>query len=186
MPILRRMGETGHWRDIDRERKGCAQQAGVDRDLSVSRCLGRGSNLVTGRVAVRLTLARLARSGSARNQPWLPTSPGETSVVRASDEWLQTGDLGRLDEDGYLYVVGRIKNIIICGGFNITPEEVEAALEKDRRVGEAVVVSWPDDKLGEVPVAVVETAASADDILSAVSAHLAAYKRPRRLFQVDR
>lgn len=111
---------------------------------------------------------------------------GEGDVPAGDDEWLRTGDLGRLDEDGYLYITGRIKNIIICGGFNITPEEVEAALEQDDRVAEAVVVSWPDERLGEIPVAVVESNAGEDELLSAAAARLAAYKRPRKLLQVEK
>jgi long-chain acyl-CoA synthetase len=101
-------------------------------------------------------------------------------------EWLRTGDLGRLDDDGYLSITGRLKNIIICGGFNIAPEEVEAALENDARVVEAVVVSWPDERLGEIPVAVVESEAGEAEILAAVAGRLTAYKRPRRLLRVDR
>jgi acyl-CoA synthetase (AMP-forming)/AMP-acid ligase II len=101
-----------------------------------------------------------------------------------SGDWLRTGDLGRLDEEGYLYITGRLKNIIICGGFNITPEEVEAALEDDDRVVEAIVVSWPDERLGEIPVAVVESSAEPADILATVAPRLTAYKRPRRLFRV--
>lgn len=103
----------------------------------------------------------------------------------AGDDWLRTGDLGRLDDDGYLYLTGRLKNIIICGGFNILPEEVEAALEQDERITEAVVVPWPDDRLGEIPVAVVEGTGTTDDLLAAAAQRLASYKRPRRLLRVD-
>jgi long-chain acyl-CoA synthetase len=107
----------------------------------------------------------------------------ESEDAQAAD-WLRTGDLGRLDDDGYLYITGRLKNTIICGGFNITPEEVEAALEEDDRVVAAVVVSWPDERLGEIPVALVESEADAGAILAAVASRLTAYKRPRELFRV--
>jgi long-chain acyl-CoA synthetase len=110
---------------------------------------------------------------------------GGGDVPTTTGDWLRTGDLGRLDDDGYLYLTGRLKNIIICGGFNIAPEEVEAALENDERVVEAVVVSWPDERLGEIPVAVVESAAEPADVLAAVGPRLTAYKRPRRLFRVS-
>jgi long-chain acyl-CoA synthetase len=104
-----------------------------------------------------------------------------------ADGWLHTGDLGHLDDDGYLYVTGRRKNVIICGGFNVIPEELEAALSNDDQVREAVVVAVPDDRLGEIPVAVVEaeTDGTADAILERVTPKLASYKRPRRVFVVD-
>jgi acyl-CoA synthetase (AMP-forming)/AMP-acid ligase II len=102
-----------------------------------------------------------------------------------SEGWLRTGDIGHLDGDGYLYLTGRAKNLIICGGFNIVPEEVEAALMADPTVRDAVVVGVPDDRLGEVPVAVVEARGETGDILALVGARLAPFKRPRRLVVVD-
>lgn len=98
--------------------------------------------------------------------------------------WLRTGDLGHLDADGYLYITGRLKNTIICGGFNVIPEEIEAALMEDPRVRDASVVGLPDDKLGEIPVAVVEADGPPEDVLAAVSPRLAPYKRPRHVFVV--
>jgi acyl-CoA synthetase (AMP-forming)/AMP-acid ligase II len=108
----------------------------------------------------------------------------ESTPLRA-DGWLRTGDRGHLDPEGYLYITGRIKNIIICGGFNIVPEEVEAALEDDPRVVEAVVIARPDERLGEVPVAVVESTATSEELLESARARLVAYKRPRALFTVS-
>lgn len=99
--------------------------------------------------------------------------------------WLRTGDQGKTDADGYLYITGRIKNIVICGGFNIVPEEVEAALAADDRVRDAVVLGLPDARLGEIPVALVEADGNPEDLLSRVSRRLAPYKRPRRIFVVE-
>ena len=109
----------------------------------------------------------------------------ETAPPLTSDGWLRTGDLGHLDADGYLFVTGRLKNIIICGGFNIVPEEVEARLVEDPDVRAAAVVPIPDERLGEIPVAVVESDAEPSEILARAVERLAAYKRPRLLFAVD-
>jgi long-chain acyl-CoA synthetase len=102
-----------------------------------------------------------------------------------SDGWLHTGDLGHLDDEGFLYVTGRRKNVIICGGFNVIPEELEAALSIDGAVRDAVVVAIPDARLGEIPVALVEGDGTAEAILERVESRLAPYKRPRHLFVVD-
>jgi long-chain acyl-CoA synthetase len=115
---------------------------------------------------------------------YLGTEPGASPLD--ADGWLRTGDLGHLDADGYLYITGRLRNTIICGGFNVIPEEVEAALESDPRVREAVVVPVPDDRLGEVPVALVESDASGPEVLAEVATRLAPYKRPRLVFVVAR
>lgn len=112
-------------------------------------------------------------------------SAGDTSSPVDREGWLHTGDLGHLDAEGYLYVTGRLKNVIICGGFNIVPEEIEARLVEDPAVTAAAVVPLPDDRLGEIPVAVVESAADAGDILARVAGRLAPYKRPRLVFPVD-
>jgi fatty-acyl-CoA synthase len=67
--------------------------------------------------------------------------------------WLSTGDLARRDESGYLYLVGRSKDMLISGGVNVYPSEIEAVLERHPAVLEAAVVGKPDPKWGEVPVA---------------------------------
>jgi len=133
-----------------------------------------------------------------------PASPGEPGEVRvrtnsastgyigdASGEapvddegWLRTGDVGHVDEEGYLYITGRLKNVIICGGFNVVPEELEAALLTDPAVREAAVLGVRDERLGEVPVAVVVADATGDEILARVAPIVAPYKRPRRVVVV--
>jgi long-chain acyl-CoA synthetase len=102
-----------------------------------------------------------------------------------AEGWLRTGDIGHLDDEGYLYVTGRLRNIIICGGFNVIPEEVEAALIDGTHVHDAAVISRPDVRLGEIPVAVVEPAADLDAVRARALERLAPYKRPRHVFSVD-
>ena len=81
--------------------------------------------------------------------------PEATAAAFVGDGWFRSGDLGYLDEEGYLFIVDRKKDIIIRGGENIACAEVEAALYACPAVGEACVFGAPDDRLGEVPVAVV-------------------------------
>jgi acyl-CoA synthetase (AMP-forming)/AMP-acid ligase II len=108
-------------------------------------------------------------------------------AVPVDDEgWFATGDVGRID-DGILYITGRAIEKIIVGGFNVYPAEVEDALRRSPLVRDAVVVSMPDERLGEVPVAGVVWAGVADDavLLDEVREGLAAYKVPRALFPLD-
>lgn len=101
--------------------------------------------------------------------------------------WFATGDLGYLDEDGYLYLVGRSKELILCGGFNVYPAEIEQALLSHDSVLEAAAFGIPDERLGEVPVAAVEarTGTSTDDLISHARTRLAHYKAPREIRIVD-
>ncbi|WP_256333652.1 class I adenylate-forming enzyme family protein [Streptomyces sp. cf386] len=81
--------------------------------------------------------------------------PEQTAKVLV-DGWLHTGDVGRLDTDGYLTLVGRSKDMIIHGGENIYPKEIEDVLVGDPSVLEAAVIGVPDEKWGEVVVAYVQ------------------------------
>ena len=109
----------------------------------------------------------------------------DTSSPLDQDGWLRTGDIGKLDADGYLYITGRLKNIIICGGFNVVPEEVEAALAADPAVREALVLGVPDERLGELPVALVVGSVQPEEVLNRVRPRLAPYKRPRQVFVLE-
>ena len=104
--------------------------------------------------------------------------------------WIRTTDLARLDEDGFLWILGRADQAIIRGGFKVRPEEVRAALERDSRVRAAAVVGREDPRLGAVPVAAVEirtpsSPVTASDLLEAASHLLARYELPAEIRIVD-
>jgi len=111
--------------------------------------------------------------------------PEDNARLFTPDGYALTGDLGRLDEDGYLTIVGRQKDIIIRGGENIACQEVEDALYAIPGVRECAVFGMPDTRLGEVPVAVVhlEAGSSLDGaaIGRALAGRLAAFKQPSRI-----
>ncbi|BAH51221.1 AMP-binding protein [Rhodococcus opacus] len=109
--------------------------------------------------------------------------PDATAETIEPDGWLHTGDIGRWDEDGYLHLLDRRHDVIISGGFNVYPREVEDALLTHPAVVEAAVVGLPDEKWGERVAAAVVTrsAAAPDEILEFCSDRLAGFKRPRSL-----
>lgn len=102
--------------------------------------------------------------------------------------WLRTRDIGRFDADGCLYLVDRLSEMIVTGGYNVYPKEVEDALAAHPAVREAAVVGLPDEKWGEVVTAFVvlrQPGAAPEDILTFVRAGLAAYKVPKALHFID-
>jgi acyl-CoA synthetase (AMP-forming)/AMP-acid ligase II len=113
----------------------------------------------------------------------------EATAAALRDGWFHTGDLGALDADGYLSIVGRLKDVIRTGGESVAPAEVEAALAGAPGVRELAVVGIPDPHWGEVVCAVVVPEAGATPTLDALRAHcagrLAGFKQPRRLEQID-
>jgi fatty-acyl-CoA synthase len=113
----------------------------------------------------------------------------QATTAAMHDGWLRTGDLGFLDADGYLHVIGRIKELIIVGVSNVAPADLEAVLAESPDIAAAAVVGRPDDRLGEVPVAfIVRTAGrhlSAEQVLALFDGRVAAYKRPRDVVFLD-
>lgn len=105
------------------------------------------------------------------------------------DGWFRTGDVGRFDDEGYLYVVDRKKDIIVSGGENVASLEVEDVLSEHPAIGGVAVVGVPDDRWGERVVAVAVARAGheliADEALDWARGRLAGYKRPKQLFVVD-
>ncbi len=115
--------------------------------------------------------------------------PEATASAFTRDGWFRTGDLGRLDEDGYLFIVDRKKDIIIRGGENIAAAEVEAAIYSHPAVAEASVFGLPDERLGEIVGAVVYPKGGepleGEAIMQFVARDLAAFKVPARVWVVD-
>lgn len=108
--------------------------------------------------------------------------PDETAAV-LRDGWLYTGDIARMDSDGYFYIVDRKKEMLISGGLNVYPREVEEVLFAHPAVQEAAVIGVPDAHRGEVPKAFVVlrpgAQATAEDLMDHCRTHLAPYKVPR-------
>jgi long-chain acyl-CoA synthetase len=106
----------------------------------------------------------------------------EATAAALSDGWFRTGDVGRLDDDGFLYVVDRLKDVVIRGGENVYAAEVEAALYEHPDVAEAAIVGVPDERYGEAVAAVVRLRPGAttdvDGLRAHVAGRLAAFKVP--------
>jgi fatty-acyl-CoA synthase len=152
------------------------------------------------------TMGSQVRVGDASGADVAPGEPGEIlargqsvmleyfqnpQATRAAlkDGWLRTGDVGVIDEEGYLHVMDRIKEIIIVGVSNVYPADLEAILEESPDIAAAAVVGAPDEELGEVPVAFVVPAAgrsvTPEQVLGLFEGRLAAYKQPRRVTVLD-
>ncbi len=114
-------------------------------------------------------------------------NPEATAAAITPDGWFRTGDLGYLDEEEYLFIVDRKKDIIIRGGENITCIEVEEAIYAHPDVAEASVFGVPDEKFGELPVAVYQVeegrSLSEADLKDFLKAHIASFKVPVRLWE---
>lgn len=105
------------------------------------------------------------------------------------DGWLRTRDVGRFDEDGYLYLVDRTSDMIVTGGYNVYPREVEDALAAHPAVREVVVVGLPDDKWGEAVAAFValrkDASAEEAELIAFARDRVASYKVPKQVRFID-
>jgi fatty-acyl-CoA synthase/long-chain acyl-CoA synthetase len=116
--------------------------------------------------------------------------PQATATAIDPDGWVHTGDLGRMDAEGYVSITGRLKDMIIRNGENISPAEIEAVLVSHPDVAEAAVVGVPHPDLGEEVVAVVRLAADprpglTDELVAACRASLSPHKIPSRWYRTD-
>jgi acyl-CoA synthetase (AMP-forming)/AMP-acid ligase II len=125
-----------------------------------------------------------------------PLGPGEDGLLEVkpgqlgpSAAWMRTTDMARIDEDGFLWILGRADQAIIRGGFKVMPDDVGAALEGHPAVRGAAVVGRPDDRLGETPVAMVElrdaVSVDAAELVEFLRARLARYEIPADIAIVD-
>lgn len=130
---------------------------------------------------------RIVTQDDGRELP--PGVQGLIEVRTRGGEWVRTTDLGRLDEDGFLFVDGRTDDVIIRGGFKIAPSDVVAALRSHPAVRDAGVVGVPDARLGAVPVGAVELVDGAqvesEELLEFLGQRLTRYQMPVRLAVVD-
>ncbi len=116
-------------------------------------------------------------------------NPAATAETLDDEGWLHTGDIGHVDQDGHVFVVDRLKELIKYKGFQVPPAELEALLLAHPAVADAAVVGLPDDEAGEIPAAFVVlrpgVAATAEEIQQFVGEQVASYKQIRRLTFID-
>jgi len=112
-------------------------------------------------------------------------NPAATAQSLDSDGWFHTGDLARCDADGFYYIVGRLKDMIISGGVNVYPAEIERELLHHPAIADAAVAGVPDAKWGEIPVAIVVLKEgqklTAEELLQFLQQRLARFKLPREI-----
>ena len=109
----------------------------------------------------------------------------EATAKSLRDGWFHTGDMARMDEDGYFYIAGRFKDMIISGGENVYAAEVEAVFREHRCVQDAALIGQPDEKWGEVGLMIVACKPNqryvAEELLKFCPGRLAKYKIPKRV-----
>jgi len=116
--------------------------------------------------------------------------PEGTNAVLKND-WLFTGDLATVDEDGFIYIVGRAKNIIKSGGYRVSPTEIEKEILSLEKCKECVVFGMPDDVMGEAVIAVIQSSDSSNqadlrrEIITCCNKNLPSYKVPKNIFFID-
>jgi len=114
-------------------------------------------------------------------------APEQTAAAQAGG-WHHTGDIGYLDEDGFLYVIDRIKDLIISGGFNVYPREVERVIEQLPQVSRVAVIGMPNEAWGEEVAAVIELmpgeTLTAEEVIAFCRQNLGGYKVPKRVMFV--
>ena len=176
------------------DKPGCAGRAGIGQCLRVVHAdpdAGSGPERVLPRGEIGEVIAPM--EGLDAFEGYWKRPDADAKSIRGG--WYFTGDLGYFDADGELFLVGRVDDMIISGGENIHPEEVEDALDAMALVGQAAVIGMPDDRLGQKVVAFIEPAtpdptigeATAEALDAAcLASDLARFKRPRAYVFIER
>ena len=127
------------------------------------------------------------RGGTVMKSYW--QLPDATAACQGPDGWFRTGDVAYQDEDSYYYICDRLKDMIISGGENVYPAEVESALYEHPAIAEVAVIGAPDERWGERVVAVVAlktgTTLTLEELRAFAGERLARYKLPLELRQVS-
>jgi acyl-CoA synthetase (AMP-forming)/AMP-acid ligase II len=171
--------------DEEKEKKLKRLTASIGRplpDVQVKIIDEEGGSLSSGEVGEILAKGPRVMAGYWRDEE-------KTQKVMTDDGWLRTGDKGWMDEEGYIYLAGRADDMIIRGGENISPEEVEGVLYSHPKIEEAAVIAVSDPEWGQQPRAVVvlkqgETATE-EEIMEYCRSKLAGFKRPRSVIFVE-
>uniref|UniRef100_A0A7N2QZP5 AMP-binding enzyme C-terminal domain-containing protein n=1 Tax=Quercus lobata TaxID=97700 RepID=A0A7N2QZP5_QUELO len=115
--------------------------------------------------------------------------PEATSATLVADGWLRTGDLCYIDEEGFLYVVDRLNELIKCKGYQVPPAELEHVLQSHPEIVDAAVIPYPDEEVGQVPIAFVVRQPQSNldeaEIMDFVAKQVAPYKKIRRVTFVN-
>ena len=115
--------------------------------------------------------------------------PDKNKEEFTADGYFKTGDVGKIEADGYVTIVGRSRDLVITGGYNVYPKEIELLLDEIAGVAESAVIGLPHPDFGEAVVAVIVKKPAATlveaDVMSAIKGKLAAFKLPKRVFMVD-
>ena len=177
-PRDRRLSTNGRLRDV-----GVAGDPEFSGRLAIYRVVDQ----VTGAVLPAGAVGELqVRGPGVTSGYW--NKPEETAAVIGADGWLRTGDLGWIDDDDYLVLVGRVKDCYRCGGEQVMPKEIEDVLTAHPAVEQAHVVPLPDPRMGEVGVAWIVMrpgqTAGADELIAWCTERLARFKVPRHVLTI--
>ena len=115
-------------------------------------------------------------------------NPTATAEILTEDGWLLTGDMAREDEDGFIYLVDRKKDVIITGGENLYPVQIEDFLRAHEKVSDVAVIGLPHDRLGEIAAAIIqikEGMTCTEEEINEFCMNLPRYKRPRKIIFAD-